>query len=290
MDLPPTVITSLGSLHTKAFYSEVPQALLTKQEDIILGIDEAGRGPVMGPMVYGISYCTKDYQDKVIVKYGFDDSKKLTDHIRRVLFKKIYTGEISEVGYATISITPCDISSGMLRFPPEKNYNLNEQAHDATIDLIHGVLARGVKLSHVYVDTVGPPLSYQQKLQLKFPQLKFTVAKKADSIYPIVSVASVVAKVSRDILLDQLKTEPTEILGSGYPSDSKTIEWLQKNMTPLFGWPSNIVRFSWQTCGKLLNDSDNIKIEWEEEMIEKKKVPIWVEKTPKFCSIDEWYT
>jgi ribonuclease H2 subunit A len=43
-------------------------------------------------------------------------------------------------------------------------YNLNAQAHDATAELIHGVLVLGVTVVEIYVDTVGPPATYQAKL------------------------------------------------------------------------------------------------------------------------------
>lgn len=258
--LPPTVTDSIGSLHTKTHFSPVPLSVLKGDSPVILGVDEAGRGPVLGPMVYGISYCTSQYQDEVLIPhYDFDDSKKLTDAVRRDLFHKMYeTRDIEDVGYATTVITPTDISSGMLRFPPSKNYNLNQQAHDVTMDLIKGVLDRGVQLSHVYVDTVGPPASYQKKLEDRFPEVgAFTVAKKADSLYCVVSVASVVAKVTRDILVESLKRSDDEIIGSGYPSDPKTVKWLRETQTPLFGWPIEMVRFSWQTCQTLMKDGNN---------------------------------
>ncbi|SCU88344.1 LADA_0E09582g1_1 [Lachancea dasiensis] len=291
--LPPTAIESKDSLHTRTFYSDVPQNILKSNDSVILGVDEAGRGPVIGPMVYGISYCTREYQDKVLKKrYAFDDSKKLTDPVRRDLFQRMYTGEINQVGYATTSITPCDISSGMLRFPPEKNYNLNEQAHDVTIALIQGVIDRGVGIEHVYVDTVGPPATYQKKLESTFPNIKFTVAKKADSLYCVVSVASVVAKVTRDVLVELLKTRDDEVIGSGYPSDGKTTAWLRSNKTELFGWSSKMVRFSWQTAQTLLDKNpDAVSMEWEDDFLGKgsQSVSAMFAVPPKVITLDNWY-
>ena len=74
-------------------------------------------------------------------------------------------------------------------------YNLNAQSHDAAISLVQRVLDRGVNLRYLYVDTVGDPERYQAKLEGLFPMLNVLVAKKADSLYPVVSAASICAKV-----------------------------------------------------------------------------------------------
>ena len=50
-------------------------------------------------------------------------------------------------------------------------------------------------VAKVYIDTVGDPEKYRVKITEKFPGIKFVVAKKADSLYPVVSGASIVAKV-----------------------------------------------------------------------------------------------
>ena len=71
-------------------------------------------------------------------------------------------------------------------------------AHDTTIDLIAAIVAKGVNVTEVYIDTVGPPDKYQEKLSKIFTNIKITVSKKADALFPIVSAASICAKVTRD--------------------------------------------------------------------------------------------
>src|SRR5262249_16011119 len=82
-----------------------------------------------------------------------------------------------------------------LTFWIRSKYNLNMISHDTAIELIRRTMVKGVAIKEVYVDTVGDPGKYQAMIEKKFLRLKVTVSKKADSLFPIVSAASIVAKV-----------------------------------------------------------------------------------------------
>lgn len=210
-------------------------------------------------MVYALYYLPLPLHRSLLADtHRFDDSKVLTPAVRSDLMEKISTLGTdlhSNCGWATRLMSARDISSGQLR--PSAVYNLNAQAMDATIDLIREVLESGVNVREVYIDTIGPPASYQKKLERIFPSLSITVAKKADSLYPCVSAASVCAKVTRDAALEvlhsaQVQTDSGEMAwGSGYPSDARCANWLKANMHPVFGW-GNECRFSWGTAKELL--------------------------------------
>jgi len=166
-----------------------------------------------------------------------------------------------------------DISAGMLK--PAGTYNLNAQAIDATIDLIKDVFAKGINIQEIYIDTIGSPAVYQKKLERIFPTTMITVAKKADSLYPCVSAASVCAKVTRDAALEVCyKTYASDLAGedqpatsaegwgSGYPSDARCTTWLKEIMDPIFGWGSEC-RFSWGTAKDLLEAKCSAtKVDW----------------------------
>ena len=287
-------------------FSPVPPALLpppdsppsTAGPPCALGVDEAGRGPVLGPMVYGVFYLPLPLSTPLLRDtHHFDDSKVLTASVRASLMQTLCTpaSDLHDAcGWAVAALSARDIGSGMLR-PGLSAYNLNAQAMDATVDLIRGVYARGVNVREIYVDTVGPPATYQARLERVFPTAKITVAKKADSLYPCVSAASVCAKVTRDVALETLwkgrargrddveqeegeeeeeeaavaaaaaaaveEDQENMAWGSGYPSDARCVSWLRGNMHPVFGWGPEC-RFSWGTAKDMLDTRGGVKVEW----------------------------
>jgi ribonuclease H2 subunit A len=88
----------------------------------------------------------------------------------------------------------------------------------------------------VFVDTVGDAGKYEARLSRDIPGVKFTVCPKADSIYPIVSAASIAAKVTRDQMQANIQGES----GSGYPGDAVTKAWLADRLDPVFGFPPDV--------------------------------------------------
>lgn len=295
---------SLFSGVSYTHFSSVPPSLLptpspTSQDpsdttpgpECALGVDEAGRGPVLGPMVYGLFYLPIPLSDPLLRQtHHFDDSKVLTPTVRSNLMEKLCTPSTdlyTQCGWAVDVMSARDIGANMMK--PAGTYNLNAQAMDATIALIQGVYKRGVNVKEIYIDTIGNPESYQRKLERVFPTAKVTVAKKADSLYPCVSAASVCAKVTRDAALEVLyesyvkpeegggdeevdeemggtkNVAEEESWGSGYPSDVRCTSWLKRNMHPVFGWGSEC-RFSWGTAKDMLDlKGAAAKVDWPVE-------------------------
>ncbi|KAJ8723336.1 hypothetical protein PYW08_003248 [Mythimna loreyi] len=234
--------------------SNVPD--VCKTEPCMLGVDEAGRGPVLGPMVYGVAYCPVN-QTKVLQDLGCADSKALTEEKRDDIFTKMLTQEdsLNNIGWVAEVISPNYISNSMYR---RAKHSLNEVSMNSAIALIKKAAESGANITEVYVDTVGPPEKYQAKLAAIFPNYKITVAKKADSIYPIVSAASIVAKVTRDHALkvwqfrEGLEMTHSEF-GSGYPGDPQTKKFIREQIDNVFGYPA-LVRFSWSTAELMLQE------------------------------------
>lgn len=257
-----------------------PESSGSGSSGVILGIDEAGRGPVLGPMVYGCAYWnSKSDLDKI--PKDFNDSKQLSEKTRDALLDNILHNDA--IGFAVRVIHASEISRNMLRSNKQQPYNLNAMSHNAAIDIIHKLIEAGVDIQACFIDTVGIAHHYQRRLEQEFPAIQFTVESKADANYAVCSAASVVAKVLRDALLqnwtfsESTSSSSSSTLlpddfkfGSGYPSDPTCKAWMQNNVAacPVFGFP-DIVRFSWKPAKDALEKSEKaVKVTFQADLDE----------------------
>lgn len=224
--------------------SNLPE--ICRKEPCHVGIDEAGRGPVLGPLVYGIFVCPVRLESQ-LKGLGANDSKLQTEGEREAFFQQAM--DLRQLfGWRTTKLHPRTIREAM----ESSEDTLNTLSYNTVYDLIQGLLEVGVQIEHAYVDTLGKPETYQARLKERFPTIPhFTVRSKADSLFPIVGAASIVAKVIRDhTLREWIQPYPDQDCGSGYPSDPNTVAWLRRNHHPLLGFPA-IVRASWGTAKRM---------------------------------------
>jgi len=197
---------------------------------------------------------------------GFMDSKVLTEEKRDALWAAMQDrGTNGFLGWDIAVISAEEISKQMLS---TNRRSLNALSFDAAIGLIRAVLERGVHVTQVFVDTVGDAAVYQERLERLFPQCAITVAPKADSKYPIVSAASICAKVPRDELTRAWQFVEAggsldRAYGSGYPADEETKAWLARSCDPVFGLP-RFARFSWSTTQQLLKERA-VAVAWPDD-------------------------
>ena len=186
---------------------------------LILGIDEAGRGPVIGPLVIaGVSIDEKDL-DK-LKRFGIRDSKLLSPKQRENLFDKITN---TARKYKIIIIPPKEIDSALR----SKSLNLNWLEAIKSAEIIDSL-----KPKKAIVDCPSNNITNYKsflKKHLKNKKTELVLEHKADLRYIIVSAASIVAKVTRDREIKKIQKRIKEPIGSGYPSDPVTINFLEKN-------------------------------------------------------------
>ena len=221
---------------------------------ILAGVDEAGRGSVLGPLIVaGVSI--EDSKIPELVSLGVKDSKLLPPKKRRYLFRKIKQ-LAREVTYE--KILPKEIDRVVFR--GERLYRLNYLEAKA----MSSVLSR-LDFDRAFIDCCDTN-------QARFGQLvsdlvveregrTFTVGERnplfdkivsehhADRNYPVVSAASIIAKVTRDAYVKRLRRKHGEF-GSGYPSDPGTVAYLKKVYEVSSEFPS-ITRLSWITVRRL---------------------------------------
>ncbi|NPA38229.1 MAG: ribonuclease HII [Candidatus Nanohaloarchaeota archaeon] len=197
----------------------------------VLGIDEAGRGAVIGPLVIAGVEVEKNAINK-LKDIQVKDSKKLTPNTRERLAHQIR--DIASNIYVEI-IYPKEIDEWVIK----RNLNLLEEHK------VKKIISKS-NASLIIVDSFSAnAFSLKQRLSSSFPTKEFIVEHKADNKYEVVSAASIIAKVTRDKLVKALAKD----IGSGYPSDPITQKFLKKALKD--EKLKNQVRHSWETVERL---------------------------------------
>lgn len=222
---------------------------------IKLGIDEAGKGPVIGPMcIAGV--CATEEQEKKLKLLGVADSKKLSARKREqlaVLIKKYATSwYIYEVAPEQIDdlrkiMTMNEI---MVLCFSKVMEELTTAAEKAETDPYTVVFLDAADVSEErFAQRVHD--EYGKKFGAAADKIQYISKHKADTFSPVVSAASVLAKTRRDELIENIQKKEKVDFGSGYPSDPKTKLFLEKYVQEHGDFPS-YVRKSWKTAENLL--------------------------------------
>lgn len=173
-------------------------------------------------------------------KIGVKDSKKLSRRKREDLYPKI--AKIAK-SIEVVLVQPKEIDR-VVGGPKHRRLNYLEAVKVASV-------LEELRPHTAYIDASDVnPKRYAQTIRehLSFP-LKLVCQHKADARYPVVSAASIVAKVSRDRAIARLKTKYGDF-GSGYPSDPRTTAFLKNWMRKRESLPP-IVRKKWKTLKRL---------------------------------------
>ncbi|MEM1566526.1 MAG: ribonuclease HII [Candidatus Bathyarchaeia archaeon] len=212
---------------------------------LVAGVDDAGRGSVIGPLVIaGVLVDSEDLPK--LVQLGVKDSKLLSPSRREALAVEIK--RIAKKHYI-VKLSPAEIDKVVERGRKLHRLNwLEAQAMAKVIELLRPDIA--------YVDA-SDVLEERFKQQiLEFLPFKIEVVSehKADRKYPVVSAASIIAKVERDREIAELKAKYGDF-GCGYPTDPKTMEFLRRCLKTFKDYPE-FVRKSWKPAKKVRNEND----------------------------------
>lgn len=201
----------------------------------------------MGPLVIGVATIEKAHEDKLL-EIGVKDSKMLTPKQRSTMFGQL-NGVCKE--FSTVHI-PAEELDGLMNFK-----SLNEIEAMRIGKLLNSLKD---KPQVVYVDSadiVEANFAKRIKKYLNFDTIVIA-EHKADVNYPVVSAASIVAKVERDAAIDELAKKFGK-LGSGYSHDEVTIKFLREWISKHKSLPS-FARRAWITNQNLLDESFQKKI------------------------------
>jgi len=214
---------------------------------LICGIDEARRGPVIGPMVLcGVLIQEKDIKE--LKKINVKDSKLLTPKRRTFLAPKI---KKIVKAYKAIIVSPQEIDNAL----ESSELNLNKLEAIKTA-MILNYLKPSKAILDCPSNNIKVYLDYL-RIFLKNKKLRIKAEHNAER-YPIVAAASIIAKTTGDAELEKIQMGFKQNIGSGYPSDPITQRFLKRN----YKKPLNIFRKTWETYKRLSKPKQSVLSEF----------------------------
>ena len=209
---------------------------------MILGIDDAGRGPVIGPMTLAGVLLTKE-QEKIMKENNIRDSKTVTQSSRLVMEKLI---KEHSVAYKIVQASP-ELIDGSLT----SGINLNELEAKMVAKIINSINKELKEKIKVIIDCPSVNVVSWKDSLFKYLErkdnLEISCEHKADANHLSAAAASILAKVTREEEVSKLKKEFGDF-GSGYPSDPKTKKFLTEKGKEFSN--SGIFRKTWATWKK----------------------------------------
>lgn len=214
----------------------------------IVGVDEAGRGAVIGPLVVA-GVAVDEGMAPMLKEAGVKDSKKLTRRSREEIYSWITSSGIEK---SVEIITPDKVDQYTRRCGGP---GINTLELEAIISI-----AKTLRPEILIVDSpTSNTMSIRSKISQHLPNTSIICECHADERYPVVAAASIVAKVTRDAVISELVNTVGE-LGSGYPSDPKTIAFLHRLVRQ--GGITGVARRSWRTMDRVMPKLTEY-LEWE---------------------------
>jgi ribonuclease HII len=203
---------------------------------LIAGVDEAGRGCVIGPMVVA-GVCVRSENLQLLAELGVKDSKLLTPKKREALYPEILK-LVSDC--QVIKVLPYVIDKAVRS--KRTLYKLNRLEAQTMAKII-----QELKPDEAYVDAADVRQERFGEHIKECLKVQTTIISKhkADRTFPVVSAASIIAKVVRDREIETLKVTYGDF-GSGYLTDDKTMGFLKRLLGENGGNYPSCVRKSWE--------------------------------------------
>lgn len=203
---------------------------------MLAGVDEAGRGAVLGPLVVAGVLISPE-KEALLKKLGVRDSKLLSPKRREELAKKI---EAAADHIVVVKLTACRIDNSK-----KAGVNLNRLEVEKFADVLNLLKPQRAVVDAADVKPERFASDIRAQLDPALKAIPIVSEHKADANHVVVAAASIIAKVERDADIAELAKKLGDI-GPGYSSNDVTVAWLKQWWAAHKSWPDE-VRKSWAT-------------------------------------------